>query len=106
MLNGKDAQARQLTEPVEAFKIDSGEYRNPETLKDEEGKRRLLRSVTFCCISTGAFRFPPERAAQIAVKTVRRWPEEHEGTMERMIFNTFTDSDRETYEHLLLVRRN
>ncbi len=97
MLNGKDAQARQLTEPVEAFKIDSGDYRDPETPKDEEGKRRLLRSVTFCCISTGVFRFPPERAAQIAVKTVRRWPEEHEGTMERVTLNTVSDSDSVTY---------
>ena len=32
-----------------------------------------LRSVAFCCISTGVFRFPNKRAAEIAVKTVKEW---------------------------------
>ena len=60
-----------------------------------------LRSVAFCCISTGVFRFPPERAAQIAVATVRRWLPEHEGAMDRVIFNVFNDKDRSIYEHLI-----
>lgn len=59
-----------------------------------------LRSLAFCCISTGVFRFPPERAAQIAVKTVRDWLVEHEGTMDRVIFNVFSDRDRNIYEAL------
>ena len=59
-----------------------------------------LRSVAFCCISTGVFHFPAERAAQIAVKTVRQWLSEHENVMDRVIFNVFSDKDREIYEHL------
>ena len=101
MLNGKDAQARQLTESVEAFKIDSGEYRDPETPKDEEGKRRLLRSVTFCCISTGVFAFPQQRAAEIAVRTVTGWLDENPDGINRVVFNVFKDEDRKIYEQLL-----
>ena len=59
-----------------------------------------LRSLAFCCISTGVFRFPPERAAQIAVKTVRNWLAGNEGTMNRVIFNVFSDRDRDIYENL------
>ena len=59
-----------------------------------------LRSVAFCCISTGVFHFPPERAAQIAVSTVRQWLAGHEGLMDRVIFNVFNDKDRSIYEHL------
>ena len=35
-----------------------------------------LRSIAFCCISTGIFGFPNELAARVAVKTVREWIEE------------------------------
>ena len=59
-----------------------------------------LRSVAFCCISTGVFRFPPQRAAQIAVRTVRDWLREHEGSIDRVIFNVFSDKDRNIYEAL------
>lgn len=59
-----------------------------------------LRSAAFCCISTGVFRFPPERAAHIAVKTVRQWLADRNGTMDRVIFNVFTDKDRTIYEQI------
>ncbi|MCR5795918.1 MAG: protein-ADP-ribose hydrolase [Solobacterium sp.] len=60
-----------------------------------------LRSVAFCCISTGVFRFPNRRAAGIAVQTVTDWQEEHPDAMERVIFNVFKDEDREFYEQEL-----
>ena len=60
-----------------------------------------LRSVAFCCISTGVFRFPNKRAAEIAVRAVTDWLKGHEGTMDRVIFNVFKDEDREIYERLL-----
>ena len=44
-LNRKITQEQRLTELVEAFKIDSGEYRDIKTPTDEDGKRRLLRSL-------------------------------------------------------------
>ena len=72
-------------------------YRNTLELCRENG----LRSVAFCCISTGVFRFPPERAAEIAVATVRDWLSEHESDMDRVIFNVFSDRSRAIYEQIL-----
>ena len=57
-----------------------------------------LRSVAFCCISTGVFRFPNKRAAEIAVHTVKQWLEAHPGKVDRVIFNVFKDEDRRYYE--------
>ena len=57
-----------------------------------------IRSVAFCCISTGVFRFPNRKAAEIAVRTVTDWLDRHPGTMERVIFNVFKDEDRTYYE--------
>ena len=71
-------------------------YSNTLDLCAENG----LRSVAFCCISTGVFHFPLERAAQIAIKTVRQWLAGHDGVMDRVIFNVFSDKDRNIYEHL------
>ncbi|MBQ2070833.1 MAG: protein-ADP-ribose hydrolase [Oscillospiraceae bacterium] len=60
-----------------------------------------LKSVAFCCISTGVFRFPGRRAAEIAVKTVRDWMTMHPGVIDRVIFNVFKDEDKEYYEQEL-----
>ena len=69
-------------------------YRNTLDLCAEND----LRSVAFCCISTGVFHFPNRRAAKIAVHTVKEWLEAHSGEVERVIFNVFKDEDREYYE--------
>lgn len=60
-----------------------------------------LKSVAFCCISTGIFHFPNKRAAQIAVSTVDRWLLQHPGSMERVIFNVFKDEDKKYYDELI-----
>lgn len=60
-----------------------------------------LKSVAFCCISTGVFHFPQKRAAQIAINTVNKWLLQHPGTMERVIFNVFKDEDKKYYEELI-----
>ena len=72
-------------------------YRNTLDLCLEHG----LKSVAFCCISTGVFHFPNKRAAEIAVSTVDSWLSEHPGAMERVVFNVFKDEDREYYESIL-----
>ncbi len=59
-----------------------------------------LKSVAFCGISTGVFRFPKQRAAEIAVKTVTDWLTAHPGSMERIIFTVFSDASRACYEQL------
>ena len=57
-----------------------------------------IRSVAFCCISTGVFHFPNRRAAEIAVKTVTDWLTAHPDAMERVIFNVFKNEDKAYYE--------
>jgi O-acetyl-ADP-ribose deacetylase (regulator of RNase III) len=60
-----------------------------------------IRSVAFCCISTGIFRFPNRRAAEIAVRTVKAWLAEHQESIDRVIFNVFKDEDKAYYEQQL-----
>jgi O-acetyl-ADP-ribose deacetylase (regulator of RNase III) len=60
-----------------------------------------IRSVAFCCISTGVFHFPNEEAARIAVDTVSGFLDNHDDSFDRVIFNVFKDYDREIYEMLL-----
>lgn len=59
-----------------------------------------IKSVAFCCISTGEFRFPNERAAEIAVRTVSEFISETQDKM-RVIFNVFKDEDYEIYKQIL-----
>lgn len=60
-----------------------------------------IRSVAFCCISTGEFHFPNDEAAKIAVNTVTSVLAEHESEFDRIIFNVFKDMDKGYYEVLL-----
>lgn len=62
---------------------------------------KSCRSLAFCCISTGEFRFPKEEAARIAVSTVTRWMDEHPECKVKIIFNVFTEQDNEIYTKLL-----
>ena len=66
----------------------------------ELAEAHSVESIAFCCISTGVFHFPNERAAEIAVETVRRYKAET-GSKMKVIFNVFKDTDREIYEWLL-----
>ena len=84
-----------LTQELERDLADC--YRNTLDMCMENG----LKSVAFCCISTGVFHFPNKRAAEIAVRTVTTWLSEHDGQMERVIFNVFKDEDRKYYEELI-----
>ncbi len=59
-----------------------------------------LKSIAFCCISTGEFHFPNRQAAQIAVRTVRDFQKKNQKDLE-VIFNVFKDRDYEIYRQLL-----
>lgn len=59
-----------------------------------------LRSIAFCCISTGEFHFPNDEAAKIAVDTVKNFLKKDE-RIEKVIFNVFKDLDLDIYEKLL-----
>ena len=71
-------------------------YRSCRSLAEENG----VKSIAFCCISTGVFHFPNERAAEIAIDTVRQYKSET-GSEMKVIFNVFKDLDKEIYERLL-----
>ncbi len=59
-------------------------------------KENEIKSVAFCCISTGEYHFPNDLAAEIAVETVRQCRDNIE-----VIFNVFKNVDYEIYRNLL-----
>ena len=60
-----------------------------------------IKSVAFCCISTGEFRFPNELAAEIAVSTVRTFFKNYPESEIKVVFNVFKDSDFDIYRKIL-----
>lgn len=62
-----------------------------------------IRSVAFCCISTGEFHFPNDEAAGIAVDTVTDVLEKSGEKFDRVIFNVFKDLDQKLYEQKLFL---
>ena len=71
-------------------------YRSCLATAEENG----CKSIAFCCISTGVFGFPQQRAAEIAVQTVRDYRTEIRSKIE-VIFNVFKNEDYEIYRELL-----
>jgi O-acetyl-ADP-ribose deacetylase (regulator of RNase III) len=59
-----------------------------------------LRTIAFPCISTGVYRFPRERAAEIAVREVRTFLENHP-SIEKVVFVCFLQEDFAIYQKLL-----
>lgn len=59
-----------------------------------------LKSIAFCCISTGEFHFPNEKAAEIAIQTVQSYQKMNPNSPE-VVFNVFKDIDYKIYKHLL-----
>lgn len=66
----------------------------------ELAERNNVRSIAFCCISTGEFHFPNKEAAEIAVSTVMEYKERTNSSIS-VIFNVFKDLDFEIYSKLL-----
>lgn len=59
-----------------------------------------VKSIAFCCISTGEFHFPNKKAAEIAIKAVKDYKQQTNSRIE-VIFNVFKDQDYEIYRELL-----
>ncbi len=72
-------------------------YRSCLALAEDQG----LKSVAFCCISTGVFRFPKDEAARIAVSTVKECLEN--SSIEKVIFCVHGDENLRIYQSLLLT---
>lgn len=71
-------------------------YRSCLALAEEN----CISSVAFCCISTGVFKFPARRAAEIAVQSVQEFKKKT-GSQMKIIFNVFKESDESIYEEQL-----
>ncbi len=69
-------------------------YLNSLQLADKQG----LTSVAFPNISTGVYRFPKERAAEIAVEAVKSYQPK---SVEKVIFVCFDKENFEIYKRLL-----
>ena len=72
-------------------------YKNSLRVALENG----IRSVAFPSISTGAYRFPLEKAAQIAVSTVRVFAEEHPDKLDLVEWILFDKRTFDAYEMAL-----
>ena len=57
-------------------------------------------SIAFCCISTGVFHFPAQKAAEIAVATVEDWKAQNNSAM-KIVFNVFSEKDESIYRAIL-----
>ena len=74
--------------------VKKNEFFAPSGMKIEP-----IKSLAFCCISTGEFGYRQELAAENALKTVKSWLDEGENKsyFDRIIFNVFTPKDEELY---------
>lgn len=66
----------------------------------ELAEQNQLKSVAFCCISTGEFHFPNDKGAEIAIQTVKEFQERTQSKIE-VIFNVFKETDLNIYRELL-----
>ena len=71
-------------------------YHSCLSLADKYG----LQSLAFCCISTGEFHFPNEKAAEIAVRTVIEY-KTHTKSKMKVVFNVFKETDYAIYARIL-----
>ncbi|MEA3443438.1 MAG: O-acetyl-ADP-ribose deacetylase [Bacteroidota bacterium] len=71
-------------------------YRRSLELAIENG----VRSIAFPNISTGVYRFPKRRAAEIAIAEIKRFLSENT-SIEKIIFAIFDDENFEIYEELV-----
>ena len=68
-------------------------YKNCLDIAEKNG----VKSIAFCCISTGVFRFPAKNAAQIAVSAVQKWQNQTKSAM-KIVFNVFSEKDEAIYK--------
>lgn len=60
-----------------------------------------IKSIAFCCVSTGVFGYPSHLAAQVAYKTTINWLELNPDIFDTIVFNVFSEGDKEIYESIM-----
>ena len=77
-------------------------YRNSLQVAVDHG----IRTIAFPSISTGVYHFPVEEAAQIALKTVKQFLDEHPGKIDEVYWVLFDDKTLHVYEDALSLIMN
>jgi O-acetyl-ADP-ribose deacetylase (regulator of RNase III) len=67
----------------------------------QEAINHGIRTIAFCCISTGEFHFPNDEAARIAWTIIKDAVEQNLEKFDRIIINVYKDCDLEIYQKLL-----
>lgn len=85
----------------------NGKYNEEEKLADcyrnsmELALAHGIRTIAFPSISTGIFRFPVEKAAKIAISTVREFLTEHSSEFDEVIWVLFDEHTKSVYDEEL-----
>ena len=62
----------------------------------DKAREMKLKTLAFCCISTGEYRYPKREACRLAVQTVRDWKRRADGGP-KVIFDVYAEEDEEIY---------
>lgn len=74
-------------------------YRNSLKLAQEHG----VESIAFPNISTGVYGYPKDKAAKVAVETVKAFLQEQATSIKQVVFVCFDEENFELYKGLLQV---
>lgn len=103
LTKGYNLPANYIIHTVGPLILDKVSYRDKIDLANcyksclDMAEKNGFKSIAFCCISTGQFRFPRDLASKIAVSTVSKWLEEHNYPI-KVVFCVYNDFDRKLYE--------
>lgn len=64
----------------------------------EECKKRGIREIAFCNISTGVFGYPLQKACKVAITNVKKWIEKNREVMDKIVFVSYTNKNDELYK--------
>ena len=78
-------------------KLLAGCYENSMRIALEHG----IRTIAFPSVSTGVYHFPVDRAAEIAIGTVKAFLEEHEGKFDDIVWVLFDEKTKCAYDEVL-----
>ena len=65
-----------------------------------EAKKRNIKSIAFCCISTGMFGYPKHNAVDMAITSVTKWIR-HNNFSINVVFCVHTEQDEKLYRDYL-----